>query len=89
MRGSKRSNWMLGGSKFLYVFLFVVVNLNLYIFVKQKIKKCNKKMTKKIYNQKFRYTAIGESKWIKVLPRSKKSSIEKIIGMYLRNTFNY
>ena len=47
MRGSKRSNWMLGGSKFLYVFLFVVVNLNLYLFVKQKIKKCNKKNDKK------------------------------------------
>lgn len=48
MRGSKRSNWMLGGSKFLYVFLFVVVNLNLYLFVKQKIKKCNKKWKKNI-----------------------------------------
>lgn len=88
MRGSKRSNWMLGGSKILYVFLFVVVNLNLYLFVKQKIKKCNKKMTKKIYNQKFRYTAIGESKWLKVLPRVEIGSIEKIIGVYLSNEYN-
>ena len=48
MRGSKRSNWMLGGSKFLYVFLFVVVNLNLYLFVKQKIKKATKNDKKNI-----------------------------------------
>lgn len=54
---------MLGGSKFLYVFLFVVVNLNLYLFIcKTKNQKVQQKMTKKIYNQKFRYTAIGESK---------------------------
>ena len=45
-------------------------------------------MTKKIYNQKFRYTAIGESKWLKVLPRVEIGSIEKIIGVYLSNEYN-